>query len=126
MRGVERPELRPVYCFVYRCYEQRSGMLWPILLGLGAVLCKDRVGEKQGMLLLPVLALSLAGLLGATHGYYESALLWLLRKLGNNNAVARHNVWRAEYAFASGSLRRLNSRCICTAPVVPCGWTGKF
>ncbi len=64
------------------------GLLWPILLGLGAVLCKDRVGEKQGMLLLPVLALSLAGLLGATHGYYESALLWLLRKLGNNNAVA--------------------------------------
>ena len=64
------------------------GLVWPILLGLGAVLCKDRVGEKQGMLLLPVLALSLAGLLGATHGYYESALLWLLRKLGNNNAVA--------------------------------------
>ena len=64
------------------------GLLWPILLGLGAVLCKDRVGEKQGMLLLPVLALSLAGILGATHGYYESALLWLLRKLGNNNAVA--------------------------------------
>ena len=64
------------------------GLLWPILLGLGAVLCKDRVGEKQGMLLLPVLALSLAGFLGATHGYYESALLWLLRKLGNNNAVA--------------------------------------
>lgn len=61
------------------------GLLWPILLGLGAVLCKERVGEKQGMLLLPVLALSLAGLLGATHGYYESALLWLL---GNNNAVA--------------------------------------
>ena len=64
------------------------GLLWPILLGLGAVLCKDRVGEKQGMLLLPVLALSLAGLLGATHDYYESALLWLLRKLGNNNALA--------------------------------------
>mgnify|MGYP000092182969 FL=1 len=63
------------------------GLLWPILLGLGAVLCKDRVGEKQGMLLLPVLALSLAGILGATHSYYESALLWLLRKLGNNNAV---------------------------------------
>ena len=40
------------------------------------------------MLLLPVLALSLAGILGATHGYYESALLWLLGKLGNNNAVA--------------------------------------
>ena len=55
------------------------GLVWPILLGLGAVLCKERV---------PVLALSLAGLLGATHGYYESALLWLLRKLGNNNAVA--------------------------------------
>lgn len=40
------------------------GLLWPILLGLGAVLCKERVGEKQGMLLLPVLALSLAGILG--------------------------------------------------------------
>ena len=23
---VERPELRHVYCFVYRCYEQRSGI----------------------------------------------------------------------------------------------------
>ena len=68
--------------------NSEPGLLWPILLGLGAVLCKDRVGEKQGMLLLPVLALSLAGLLGATHGYYESALLWLLGKLGNNNAVA--------------------------------------
>lgn len=64
------------------------GLLWPILLGLGAVLCKERVGEKQGLLLLPVLALSLAGILGATHDYYESALLWLLGKLGNNNAVA--------------------------------------
>ena len=30
------------------------GLLWPILLVLGAVLCKERVGEKQGMLLLPV------------------------------------------------------------------------
>lgn len=64
------------------------GLLWPILLGLGAVLCKDRVGEKQGMLLLPMLALSLAGLLGATHGYYESALQWLLRKLGSSTAVS--------------------------------------
>ena len=64
------------------------GLLWPILLGLATVLCVDRVGEKQGMLLLPVLALSLAGLLGATHGYYENALLWLLDKLGSSTAVS--------------------------------------
>lgn len=68
--------------------NSEPGLLWPVLLGLATVLCVDRVGEKQGMLLLPVLALSLAGLLGATHGYYEIALLWLLGKLGNNNAVA--------------------------------------
>lgn len=64
------------------------GLLWPILLGLGAVLCKNRVGENQGMLLLPVLALSLGGLLGAAHGYYENALLWLLDKLGSSTAVS--------------------------------------
>ena len=59
------------------------GLLWPILLGLGAVLCKNRVGENQGMLLLPVLALSLGGLLGAAHGYYENA-----DKLGSSTAVS--------------------------------------
>ncbi len=68
--------------------DREPGMLWPILLGLEAMLCVDRVGEKQGLLLLPVLALTLGGLLGAAHGYYENALLWLLGKLGNNTAVS--------------------------------------
>lgn len=68
--------------------DKEPGLLWPILLGLAAVLCVDRVGEKQGLLLLPVMALALGGLLGAVHGYYENALLWLLGKLGNSTAVS--------------------------------------
>ena len=68
--------------------KSEPGLLWPVLLGLAAVLCIGRAGEKQGMLLLPVLALSLAGVLGAVHGYYENALLWLLHKLGSSTAVS--------------------------------------
>lgn len=64
------------------------GLLWPILLGLTTVLCVDRVGEKQGLLLLPVMTLALGGLLGAAHGYYENALLWLLDKLGSSTSVS--------------------------------------
>lgn len=36
VRGVERPELRPVYCFVYRCYEQRSGIAVADPVGAGS------------------------------------------------------------------------------------------
>ena len=68
--------------------NSEPGLVWPILLGLGAVLCKDRVGEKQGLLLLPVMTLALGGLLGAAHGYYENALLWLLGKLGSSTTVS--------------------------------------
>lgn len=64
------------------------GLLWPILLGLTTVLCVDRVGEKQGLLLLSVMTLALGGLLGAAHSYYENALLWLLDKLGSSTAVS--------------------------------------
>lgn len=68
--------------------DKEPGLLWPILLGLTTVLCVDRVGEKQGLLLLPVMTLALGGLLGAAHGYYENALLWLLDKLGSSTAVS--------------------------------------
>lgn len=68
--------------------DKEPGLLWSMLLGLAAVLCVDRVGEKQGVLLLPVTALALGGLLGAAHGDYENALLWLLGKLGNSTAVS--------------------------------------
>ena len=68
--------------------DKEPGLLWPILLGLATVLCVDRVGEKQGLLLLPVMTLALGGLLGAAHGYYENALLRLLDKLGSSTAVS--------------------------------------
>lgn len=68
--------------------NNEPGLLWPILLGLVAVLWVDRAGEKQGLLLLPMIALTLGGLLGVVHGYYEEALLWLLGKLGNSTAVS--------------------------------------
>ena len=36
MRGLERPKLRPVYCFIYRCYEQRSGIAVADPVGAGS------------------------------------------------------------------------------------------
>lgn len=64
------------------------GLFWPILLGLVAVWCIGRVGETQGLLLLPLIALVLGAFLGTIHGYYEHALLWLLGILGNNTAIS--------------------------------------
>ena len=50
VRVVERPELRPVYCFVYRCYEQRTGIgvADPVGAGSRAVQRQSR-GEARAI-----------------------------------------------------------------------------
>ena len=68
--------------------DTELGLLWPILFGLAAVVCFHRAGERRGAAVSFFLALLFGALLGVAHRYYESAILWLLEKIGSTTPAA--------------------------------------